>query len=295
MTNLRVATDCVEEACRLSLHRGDPRSLKTVRISLGTHGSEGYCPLGRRATAKSCSRKSPSVETPKTAHLHERFLEQVGGSLSGLVCATILADLGHNVSVLEQTPRNLEHQAAGIATGPAMSTFLQRHDKSERPLSLPCEGILTVDTHDRTLSELHVIRRLCSWDALYYRLRWNFDGLQSPYNPEPPPPRDKGEALYYAGQRVKDVDVADDGSVTVHSEDVNTGQANKHLADLLVGADGPNSTVRQLSLGHVPERKYPGYILWRGVVREDRVSARARELFSSHFTFLKLEREYAVV
>ena len=295
MTNVRVATECVDEAYRLSFHRGGSKSLNTVSISLGKHGSERCCPPGCRATAESRSRKSQSIETHETAHLHERFLEQVGGSLSGLICAMILADLGHNVSVLEQTPRNLEHQAAGIATGPAMSTFLQRHDKSERPLSLPCEGILTVDTQDQTLSELHVVRRLCSWDALYYRLRWNFDGLQSPYNPDPPPPRAKGQAFYHAGQRVRDVEVDNDGTVTAHVEDVNTGQANKHFADLLIGADGPNSTVRQLSLGYVPERKYPGYILWRGVVREDQVSARARELFSSHFTFLKLKREYAVV
>ena len=175
-----------------------------------------------------------------------------------------------------------------------MSAFLEHYDKNVRPLALQCEGVLTVDTHDKTVSSLHFVRQMCSWDALYYRLRWNFDGLQSAYNPDPPPTRDTGKAAYYAGQRVTNVEVEDGGTVIAHVEDVNTHEGSKHMADMLIGSDGPNSTVKRMVLDSVPERKYAGYILWRGVVRESQVSARTRELIGPQLTFLKLKREYVV-
>ena len=53
-------------------------------------------------------------------------------------------------------------------------------------------------------------------------------------------------------------------------------------ADLLIGADGVRSTVRaQLWPEAVPE--YAGYVAWRGIVDEDRLSAEHRDLLLTRF------------
>ena len=53
-------------------------------------------------------------------------------------------------------------------------------------------------------------------------------------------------------------------------------------ADLLIGADGVRSTVRaQVWPEAVPE--YAGYVAWRGIVDEDRLSAEHRDILLTHF------------
>lgn len=55
-------------------------------------------------------------------------------------------------------------------------------------------------------------------------------------------------------------------------------------ADLVIGADGPSSTIRSLFAPDV-ERKYAGYVALRGTVSENDVTAKTREAFSERFTF----------
>lgn len=63
------------------------------------------------------------------------------------------------------------------------------------------------------------------------------------------------------------------GKVIVRYEDVNTGQMQDATADLVIGADGANSTVRELLCPTAQDRKYAGYVMRRGIVPEQRLSA----------------------
>lgn len=63
-----------------------------------------------------------------------------------------------------------------------------------------------------------------------------------------------------------------------------TGDKGTLLADFVIGADGPSSTVRQILQPDV-ERVYAGYCALRGTVPEDQVSEAAKEAFSERFTF----------
>ncbi|MGB8935148.1 MAG: hypothetical protein WCC17_08590 [Candidatus Nitrosopolaris sp.] len=55
-------------------------------------------------------------------------------------------------------------------------------------------------------------------------------------------------------------------------------------SDLLVGADGPSSTVRQQLLPDVFS-EYAGYVAWRGVVDENKVPIDFAQFFANKFTF----------
>ena len=64
-------------------------------------------------------------------------------------------------------------------------------------------------------------------------------------------------------------------------------------ADLLIGADGVRSTVRaQLWPDAAPE--YAGYVAWRGLVEEDRLSAETRRLLMEHFVVCLPPGEHVV-
>ncbi|KAJ4298201.1 hypothetical protein N0V90_006100 [Kalmusia sp. IMI 367209] len=55
-------------------------------------------------------------------------------------------------------------------------------------------------------------------------------------------------------------------------------------ADLVVGADGPSSTIRSLLQPEV-KRTYAGYVALRGTVREDEVTPKTLQAFKDRFTF----------
>ena len=129
---------------------------------------------------------------------------------------------------------------------------------------------------------------MSSWDALHYRLRANFDGLRSEYckdlrniEAEQKDPA----ALYNAGKEVKSLEVVDE-RVNVVFEDIHTGKTMEVMADLVLVADGPNSSIRQSLLGpQAPKREYAGYIAWLGVVPEHEVSEQTRKTFQRNITY----------
>lgn len=63
--------------------------------------------------------------------------------------------------------------------------------------------------------------------------------------------------------------IHDDGlRVTAHFTNGSTAQG-----DILIGADGTHSKVRNYVLGHQPERRYAGYVNWNGLVEIDEAIA----------------------
>ena len=204
------------------------------------------------------------------------------------------------MTILEQSPTELEHQAAGIVSHPIFKTLLDRLDNSGRPLSLFTHGIRTIDAQDKIAEFAPLKVNVNFWDAIYYRLRWNFDGLLSAYNPEPFPEQEPGEqkhgsTIYRKGHCVTDIEVGEDGMVIVHFVDIVNETQGKLSADLLIGADGANSVVRQKLVPAASPRHYVSYVLWRGVVQESELSEKARSLFEQYLTILVLGGQYVVV
>ena len=133
----------------------------------------------------------------------------------------------------------------------------------------------------------HRTQRMTSWDLLYHLLRWRVEGLESEYV-RGLDDDDRPKAEYENGCTVTAIEHAEGqdggGGVKVTYTSVNHNEPQTATADLVIAADGGSSTIRRL-LQPDAERKYVGYVAWRGTVPETELSASAREVFLEKFTF----------
>lgn len=187
----------------------------------------------------------------------------------------IFKRLGHNVRILEQYPTSTrEGQAAGMSTGVYGQEFLGKHDRIEdRPHFVSASYLRILDV-ELNLTELRPVPfKLTNWKTIYYRLRANFDGLSSDYVPNPPPSQQTdGTVVYETGKRVRGISYdKKSGTTTVTFENIATGESLQLHPDMIIAADGANSTVRKLLFPEL-ENPYAGFLTWRGVIPETYVS-----------------------
>ena len=83
--------------------------------------------------------------------------------------------------------------------------------------------------------------------------------------------KDSHNVTYEIGRLVRNIECANE-QVTVVYQDLESGQVYRVNADLIVGADGANSTVRELVSGDQSSLKYSGFVTWRGRVPENQLS-----------------------
>lgn len=127
-----------------------------------------------------------------------------------------------------------------------------------------------------------MIQNMTSWDLVYYILRANVDGVESGYCTVPEEDRSNGRLKHLHGHKVTGIEEQGD-KVAVHYT-TTEGTKGTMEADLVIGADGPSSTIRSLLTPYVL-RKFAGYVALRGTVLEEEASSAARRAFSERFTF----------
>ena len=206
----------------------------------------------------------------------------------------MIKQLGHNVRILEQTTSSVRtDQAAGMGTGPQGREFFEQHDVYAKPYSLACPGFQFLDKEASIKRTLNLPLNLTSWNVLYYRLRANFDAFESTFCPTPPKASETdGITVYDLGKKSTNVTYVDE-LVTVEYDDLIRGGSGTVHADLVVAADGANSSTRQCLLTTV-QYSYSGYVAWRGTVPESKVSAETRKLFDQRFNAFPMKRGYIV-
>ena len=132
------------------------------------------------------------------------------------------------------------------------------------------------------------------WALLSKILRVNFDGTTSDAVTVAPESRaTDGTVEYRSGARVLDVkDVGD--RVEVHYEDANNHARITISAGLVVVADGSNSSMRKLLAPEV-QRRYAGYICWRGTISESSVKNEGfNEKYSGKVAFHFMAGNYII-
>lgn len=267
---------------------------------LGTPtGSRKYDRLDGFSSVASSGPRGQSVECGYCLCYKDTFdralakYEQIGGSLAGLMHGIMLKRLGHHVHLIEQNLSSTRtDNGAGIGTGPLGARFFEEHDIYPSRYSFPCPGFNFLDEDSNVKRVLNIPLNVTSWNVLYYRLRANFDGLQSEYYPAlTGAPASDGKAVYDLGKRATNV-VSTDQHATVEVEDLQTWGSRTLHADLVIVANGQNSIIREKFMPNQGDQPYAGYVVWRGTVSEKDVSEATRKLFEERFNVFAMSRGY---
>jgi 2,6-dihydroxypyridine 3-monooxygenase len=186
----------------------------------------------------------------------------VGGSLGGVTAGLALRDAGCDVQVLERSRSPLEERGAGIAVLDETVRFLVEHEIVD--LDQVCVSTHWLRYLDRDGSVQYEERRkyrFSSWNTIYrtyigclgeerYRLRAEVVGFGQ---------QGSAVSVRFAGGAAPDY-------------------------DMLVGADGIGSTIRQALMPEV-EPRYAGYVAWRGTVPEHLLSPKTFRVLDDAITY----------
>jgi 2-polyprenyl-6-methoxyphenol hydroxylase-like FAD-dependent oxidoreductase len=171
----------------------------------------------------------------------------IGGSMSGLLSALLLRRAGWNVDIFERVESELSGRGAGIVAQQELIERLRALGLETSALGVHITTRKIIDAQGRLTEEIECPQVLTAWERVYRLLR---DAL---------PPE-----LYYRGKGLARV-TQTASAVRAHFSDGETVEA-----DLLVGADGIRSTVRQQCLPDVAPQ-YAGYTAWRALIAEDAI------------------------
>jgi 2-polyprenyl-6-methoxyphenol hydroxylase-like FAD-dependent oxidoreductase len=192
----------------------------------------------------------------------------IGGSLGGLLSANLLRNIGWDVIVFERNAEDLTGRGAGISTHPQLIDILHRVGIDfDESMGIKVDTVICLDKSGKTYLETKTARTMSSWGRLYRSLR---DPLS--------------DEIYRLGMSLRRVE-QDARSVTAVFAD-----GSRVSGDLLVGADGVRSTVREQFLPDI-EPNYAGYVAWRAMLDESDVPADIRAEIFERYTFCLPEGE----
>jgi 2-polyprenyl-6-methoxyphenol hydroxylase-like FAD-dependent oxidoreductase len=168
----------------------------------------------------------------------------VGGSMSGLLAAIMLDRRGFEVGVYERVPGELAGRGAGIVAQPPLIERLNALGLDTSDLGVAVSRRQMLDREGRVTATSTCPQVFTAWERVYRLLRDAF----------PSDRYRRGRSLVALAQN--------EGGVVAHFSDGGTAEG-----DLLIGADGLRSTVRQSCLPAVAPL-YAGYVAWRAMLPE---------------------------
>jgi 2-polyprenyl-6-methoxyphenol hydroxylase-like FAD-dependent oxidoreductase len=177
--------------------------------------------------------------------------------MSGLLCGLLLRRAGWAVDIYERVDSELSGRGAGIVAQYELIERLRGLGLATDELGVHITTRKILDAQGRLTHEIECPQVLTAWERVYRLLRDAF----------PPDRYHRGRGLAKFTQ--------DANKVLAHFSDGEIVEA-----DLLVGADGIRSTVRQQCLPDVIPR-YAGYCAWRALIAESAFPPDVhRELFA---------------
>ena len=192
----------------------------------------------------------------------------IGGSVGGLIAASLLRSIGWGVTVFERTVGDLAGRGAGLGLSAELLDIMERAGARFDPSAGAAHEAYVWMEADGSIAFRHARSTVGStWARIYRPLRDNV-------------PAD----IYRQGMTLQRVE-QDEGSVTAIFSD-----GSQVSGDLLVAADGVFSTVRKQFMPEV-EPRYANYVAWRGIVEERDVERATIEAIGGNLVYCFPEGE----
>ncbi len=183
----------------------------------------------------------------------------IGGSMSGLLAAVMLERRGWEVDVFERVSGELAGRGTGIVAQPELIARLNKLGLDTRDLGVAITRRQMLDHEGRVTAVSQYPQVLTAWERAYRVLRDAFPASR-----------------YHRGRGLKAFEQNGRG-VVAHFSDGGSAEAG----DVIIGADGLRSTVRQQCLPNATPL-YAGYVAWRALIPESALpDAIHRELFEA--------------
>ena len=201
----------------------------------------------------------------KGNHSHKRRALVIGGSLGGLFAGNLLRQICWEVDIFERSAHDLDSRGGGIVLQPDVVEVFRRGGAEMRAIELGVgSSYRTVLRPDGSILSKHLAPQTqTSWSLIYTTMKAAF-----------------GEQHYHQPKTLLRIDQAPGSEkVTAHFDD-----GTREVGDLLIGADGGNSVVRQ-QFWPTMQPIYAGYLAWRGLLPEDRMPPAARAMLHEDFGF----------
>lgn len=185
----------------------------------------------------------------------------VGASMAGLFAATLLRKAGWDTDVFERTDVELFGRGAGIVTHPDLLQSLRRSGAGLDDLGVAVRERIALDAQAHVIGRLPFEQIVTSWDRLHNIMRATIPA-----------------GTHHLGYKLTAIEQGTDSVTAIFDN------GKRETGDLLIGADGFRSTVRQILAPNV-QPIYAGYVVWRGLAEEAEIPPEAHAAVFDKFTF----------
>jgi len=193
----------------------------------------------------------------------------IGGSIGGLCAGIALQEIGHQVNIYERSPGDMKDRGAGLVIQPDLMDYLIEKGIAPREVfGVPATQRQVLDDNGNTALIYPNDTIFTSWNYLWRRLKDFFPS-----------------ANFFTGFELNSV-TDNGGSVTAIF-----ANGEERTADLLIGADGFNSVVREYVAPNI-HPQYAGYVAYRGLIPEKELTKDEVAFFGDKFSIYPYENAH---
>ena len=185
----------------------------------------------------------------------------IGGSMAGLFAANFLKKIDWDYTIHEMVSEPLSGRGAGIATYEELAKLVKFTTGFNDTLGTKCNERIVLDYKNNIVSKTKYPQIFTSWQYLYDILLENIN-----------------KKKYFLGDECIDITKNDNETNLIFKN------GKKIKADLVIIANGIRSNLKKLVDKNKP--KFAGYIGWRGLVDEAKLSKKTFDIVSEYFCFI---------
>ena len=197
----------------------------------------------------------------------------IGGSLSGLFTGVLLRSIGWQVDIYERSSHSLSSRGGGIVLQPDVVEAFNMAGIPHQNLGVVASERYYLQRNG-SIQRMPMRQTLTSWNTLYNSLRRHFP-----------------DKYYHQGKCLKDFQQDDDKVTAIFTDDLPSNGGTQATGDLLIGADGLTSTVRQILLPTY-DPMYAGYVGYRGLVNEKDLDPEPAAIMTEKFVFYQFRNSH---